>query len=72
MTNHAPKSPWRIALVREIGVILLIKLVILFSIKAIWFTEPTVPENGTERIASHLFGPLAPPPSPLPTEEKPR
>ena len=72
MTNHAPKSPWRIALVREIGVILLIKLVILFSIKAIWFTEPTLPENGTERLDSHLFGTLAPPVSPLATEEKPR
>lgn len=72
MIDHAPKSPWRIPLVREIGVILLIKLVILFSIKAIWFTAPTVPENGTERLASHLFATPAPPTSPLATEEQPR
>jgi hypothetical protein len=72
MTDNAPKSPWRMPLVRELGVILLIKLVILFSIKAIWFTEPTLPENGTERFAGHLFGPLAAPTSPLATEEKPR
>nr|WP_298173873.1 cytochrome oxidase putative small subunit CydP [uncultured Pseudomonas sp.] len=72
MTDNAPKSPWRIALVREISVILLIKLIILFSIKAIWFTEPTVPENGSERFADHLFGHLAAPTSPLATEEKPR
>lgn len=72
MTDNAPKSPWRMPLVRELGVILLIKLVILFSIKSIWFTEPTLPENGTARLDSHLFGTLTPPVSPLATEEKPR
>nr|WP_298137130.1 cytochrome oxidase putative small subunit CydP [uncultured Pseudomonas sp.] len=72
MTDNAPKSPWRTPLVREIGAIVLIKLVILFSIKAIWFPAPTVPEHGTERFAGHLLGTLAPPPSSLATEEKPR
>lgn len=69
MPNDAPKSPWRIPLVREIGIILVVKLVILFRIKAIWFSEPTVPVNGSARFDAHLFG--TPPPSQL-TEEKPR
>lgn len=71
MTAKDPKSPWQIPLVREISVILLLKLVILFSIKAIWFTEPVVPANGTARLDAHLFNTSAPHSSPS-AEEKPR
>lgn len=48
-------SIWRIALVREITAILLIKLVLLLTIKAIWFDAPTVPVDGLNRVANHLL-----------------
>lgn len=51
------QPPWRIPLAREIGIILLAKLVILMTIKAVWFTEPTVPENGAARVSERLLGP---------------
>nr|WP_256836634.1 cytochrome oxidase putative small subunit CydP [Pseudomonas oleovorans] len=60
MPEREPSSPWRIPLVREIAVILLIKLTLLLSIKAIWFNEPTVPEDGQQRVEHHLFGQPAP------------
>lgn len=50
------QSPWRIPLVREISIILLVKLAILLTIKSVWFTEPVVPENGTERVSERLLG----------------
>ena len=71
MSKAAPRSPWRLPLVREITAILLIKLALLLGIKAIWFDQPTLPENGTERLDSHLFTRPATPSSPL-AEEKPR
>jgi hypothetical protein len=70
MSEHERSSTWRIPLVREIAVILLIKLTLLLSIKAVWFDEPTVPKDGQQRIEQHLFGQPAPPS--IPTEEKPR
>lgn len=71
MPERAPTSPWRIPLVREIAVILLIKLALLLGIKAIWFNEPTVPLDGQQRVETHLLGKPATPPS-VTTEEKPR
>lgn len=71
MPKRDPTSPWRIPLVREIAVILLIKLTLLLGIKAIWFSEPTVPRDGQQRIEAHLLGQSSAPSS-LPTEEKPR
>lgn len=72
MSERQPSaSVWRIPLVREIAVILLIKLTLLLSIKAIWFNEPTVPGDGQQRVEAHLLGP-ATTPSSIPTEEKPR
>ncbi|CDM41090.1 MULTISPECIES: cytochrome oxidase putative small subunit CydP [Pseudomonadaceae] len=70
MPDREPSSPWRIPLVREIAVILLIKLTLLLSIKAIWFNEPTVPEDGQQRVEHHLFG--QPAPLSIHTEETPR
>lgn len=69
MPKEPPKPLWRIPLARDIGVILVIKLLILFSIKAIWFSAPAVSLDNSERVEAHLFGP--PPTSQL-TEEKPR
>lgn len=69
MSKDTPKSIWRIPLARDIGIILVIKLVILFSIKAIWFSAPTVAQDNQAGVAAHLFG--TPPVSQL-TEEKPR
>lgn len=71
MPERDPTSPWRIPLVREIAVILMLKLTLLLGIKAIWFTEPTVPRDGQQRVESHLLGqPSAP--SSTSTEETPR
>ncbi|MDO8698720.1 MAG: hypothetical protein A2Y50_10625 [Pseudomonadales bacterium RIFCSPLOWO2_12_59_9] len=68
--QHRP-SPWRIPLVRELAVILLIKLALLLTIKAIWFSAPTVPPEGTAQVAAHLLA--TPPAKPLPAlEETPR
>jgi hypothetical protein len=69
MSKDAPKSLWRIPLARDIGIILVIKLLILLSIKVIWFSDPAVSINNSERVDAHLFG--TPPVSQL-TEEKPR
>lgn len=66
----AHPSVWRIPLVREIAAIVLIKLVLLFSIKAIWFDAPTVPEDGMNRVATHLLGNANT--DPQRTEESPR
>jgi len=49
-------SPWQIPLVREITLILLVKLVLLLAIKAYWFSAPTVPVEGTSRVAERLLG----------------
>lgn len=54
-TPNAP-SPWRIPLVRELSIILAIKLAILIGIKIMWFNEPVVPENGSERVSERLLG----------------
>ncbi|MCY1450401.1 hypothetical protein D9M71_672040 [compost metagenome] len=74
MPQVPPQSPWRIPLVREIGIILLVKLAILLTIKAVWFTEPIVPANGTERVSERLLGtPQTSPASPASlNEEEPR
>jgi len=54
--SSKPASLWRIPLVREIAVILAIKLVLLLGIKALWFDAPTVPKNGTEQVSQRLLG----------------
>ncbi len=71
MSSLPRPSPWRIPLVRELAVILLLKLAILLTIRALWFGAPTVPENGSERVGRHLLGHGAPPSLSL-TEEEPR
>lgn len=52
------QSPWRIPLVRELTLVLIVKLVLLLGIKAIWFDAPTLPDDGTQRVAKRLLGHL--------------
>ncbi|MFB8829259.1 cytochrome oxidase putative small subunit CydP [Azotobacter sp. CWF10] len=70
MSQPSKSSPWRIPLVRELVVILAIKLSVILGIKALWFTEPTVPANGTEKVSERLFGSVAAQDQ-SPTEESP-
>jgi hypothetical protein len=60
-----PASLWRIPLAREIAVILLIKLILLFAIKIIWFDAATTPKNGVQRMDQQFFGASARRTSPL-------
>ena len=50
------QSPWRIPLVREIAVILVVKLALLMAIKVIWFDHPALAEEGQQRVVAHLLG----------------
>ncbi|HLD68210.1 MAG TPA: hypothetical protein VJA19_19490 [Pseudomonas sp.] len=43
-------------LVKELAVILLIKLAVLIIIKTIWFDAPTLPTGGSEPIVQRLLG----------------
>ncbi len=43
-------------LVREITIILIIKIVILLTIKHIWFDAPTIPKDFDNQVAEHIAG----------------
>lgn len=43
-------------LVKEITIILIIKIVLLLTIKHIWFDAPTIPKNFDNQIAEHIAG----------------
>ncbi|WP_367880570.1 cytochrome oxidase putative small subunit CydP, partial [Acinetobacter seifertii] len=43
-------------LVREITIILIIKVVLLLTIKHIWFDAPTIPKNFDNQVAEHIAG----------------
>ena len=43
-------------LVREITIILIIKIVLLLTIKHIWFDAPTIPKNFDNQVAEHIAG----------------
>ncbi|OTG82902.1 cytochrome oxidase putative small subunit CydP [Acinetobacter sp. ANC 4648] len=43
-------------LVREITVILIIKIVILLTIKHIWFDAPTIPKDFDNQVAERIAG----------------
>ncbi|TCH63070.1 cytochrome oxidase putative small subunit CydP [Acinetobacter sp. ANC 4862] len=47
-------------LVREITIILIIKIVILLTIKHIWFDAPTIPKNFDNQVAEHIAGSPSP------------
>lgn len=43
-------------LVREITIILIIKIVLLLTIKHIWFDAPTIPKDFDNQVAEHIAG----------------
>ncbi|WP_187979600.1 cytochrome oxidase putative small subunit CydP [Pseudomonas oryzihabitans] len=42
-------------LVKELLVILLIKLALLMAIRSLWFSAPTVPPDATQAVSAHLL-----------------
>lgn len=47
-------------LVREITFILIIKVIILMTIKNIWFDAPTIPKNFDNQVAERIAGSPSP------------
>ena len=45
---------------REIAITLIIKVVILLTIKHIWFDAPTIPKNFDNQVAEHIAGSPSP------------
>lgn len=43
------------SLKRDIVLVLLVKVAILITIKNVWFDAPSIPENGSVRVADHLL-----------------
>jgi hypothetical protein len=43
-------------LVREIAVILIIKIALLMTIKHIWFDAPTIPKDFVNQVAERIAG----------------
>ena len=43
-------------LVREIAVILIIKIALLMTIKHIWFDAPTIPKDFNNQVAERIAG----------------
>ncbi|WP_371863742.1 cytochrome oxidase putative small subunit CydP [Acinetobacter soli] len=44
---------------RELTLILILKLILLISIKLIWFDHPTTPKNFDHHAAEHIAGSLS-------------
>ncbi|NNH27406.1 cytochrome oxidase putative small subunit CydP [Acinetobacter terrestris] len=47
-------------LVREITIILIIKIALLLTIKHIWFDAPTIPQNFDSQVAERIAGSPSP------------
>ncbi|MFW2076463.1 cytochrome oxidase putative small subunit CydP [Acinetobacter sp. ULE_I010] len=47
-------------LVREITIILIIKIVLLITIKHIWFDAPTIPKDFDNQVAERIAGSPSP------------
>ena len=43
-------------LIREIAIILIIKIALLLIIKHIWFDSPTIPKDFNNQVAEHIAG----------------
>lgn len=43
-------------LVREIALILVVKVICLMVIKVIWFDSPTIPKGMDNQVAEHITG----------------
>lgn len=46
--------------VREITLILIIKIILLLTIKHIWFDAPTIPKNFDSQVAERIAGSPSP------------
>jgi len=40
---------------RDVVLVVLVKVAILITIKNVWFDAPSIPENGSVRVADHLL-----------------
>lgn len=47
-------------LIREIALIIIIKVIILLTIKNIWFDAPTIPKNFDNQVAERIAGNSSP------------
>lgn len=55
--NMSSQDPNR-RLIREITIILIIKVVLLMLIKHIWFDAPTIPKDFNNQVAERIAGDL--------------
>lgn len=56
--NTSSQDPNR-TLIREITIILIIKVVILLVIKNIWFDAPTIPKDFNNEVAERIAGDMS-------------
>ena len=55
--NTSSQDPNR-KLIREITIILIIKVVLLMVVKHIWFDAPTIPKDFNNQVAERIAGDL--------------
>ncbi len=56
--NTSSQDPNR-RLIREITIILIIKVVLLLVIKHIWFDAPTIPKDFNNEVAERIAGDMS-------------
>lgn len=56
--NMSSQDPNR-RLIREITIILIIKVVLLLVIKHIWFDAPTIPKDFNNEVAERIAGDMS-------------
>ena len=56
--NMSSQDPNR-RLIREITIILIIKVVLLMVVKHIWFDAPTIPKDFNNEVAERIAGDLS-------------
>ena len=54
MNTDSQKSNQK--LIREIAIILIIKIALLMMIRHIWFDTPTIPQDFNNQVAEHITG----------------
>ena len=55
MSSHDPNR----RLIREITIILIIKVVLLMVVKHIWFDAPTIPKDFNNEVAERIAGDMS-------------
>ncbi|GAB03009.1 MULTISPECIES: cytochrome oxidase putative small subunit CydP [Acinetobacter] len=56
--NTSSQDPNR-RLIREIAIILIIKVAILMMIKNVWFDAPTIPKDFNNEVAERIAGDMS-------------